>query len=296
MTLTTRLFGTAALALGLAAGPALAQDDEIPAQEMNDELNAQLPEDIREKGYMTAVNAGSFPPYDFVESATEVTGASADMAEALGEVLGLEIRHASVAGLPALLSGIGAKRFEFAMGPVGDFLSRQEANDFVDWVQEYVVFAVQKGNPTGIEGLASACGSRVAVQAGGSAERVVKEQAAKCEEEGNEPIEVKSYADQPTSILAVRSDRADAFFSSQAPLTYFVQQSDGQLELAGVGKSNGFDDLFQGAVVPKDSPLAEVLLGGIEILHENGTYEAIMTKWGLENNMLDDPGINLSTW
>ncbi len=59
--------------------------------------------------------------------------------------------------------------------------------------------------------------------------------------------------------MAVRSKRADAFFSSQAPLTYFVQQANGQLELAASGEKNGFEDLFQGAVVPKGSPLGEVL-------------------------------------
>ena len=97
---------------------------------------------------------------------------------------------------------------------------------------------------------------------------------------------MQSYTDQPTSILSVRSKRADAFFSSQAPLTYFVQQSNGELELAGVGKPNGFEDLFQGAVVTKDSPLAEVLLDAVKELMKNGTYAAIMKKWGLENNMI----------
>ena len=80
---------------------------------------------------------------------------------------------------------------------------------------------------------------------------MIKAQAEKCAADGKPALEVQSYTDQPTSILSVRSKRADAFFSSQAPLTYFVQQSNGELELAGVGKSNGFDDLFQGAVVPK---------------------------------------------
>jgi len=296
MSNTMLKYGVAILVAGFMAGAAQAQDGELPAQEMNKELNAQLPEKIREKGYMTAVNSSSFAPYEFIESANKVTGASADMANALGGILGIEIRHATVAGLPALLSGIGAGRYEFSMGPVGDFVSRRENNDFVDWVQEYVVFAVRAGNPTGIEGLDTACGNRIAVQAGGSAERVIIEQAAKCEADGKEPLEVKTYADQPTSILAVRSNRADAFFSSQAPLTYFVQQSDGELELAGVGKSNGFKDLFQGAVVPSGSPLGPVLLSAFEILHENGTYDTIMKKWGLENNTLAKPGINLSTW
>jgi polar amino acid transport system permease protein len=82
--------------------------------------------------------------------------------------------------------------------------------------------------------------------AGGSAERVIKAQADKCKADGKEPVEVQSYTDQPSSILAVRSKRADAFFSSQAPLTYFVSQANGQLELTGVGQKNGFEDIYPG--------------------------------------------------
>ncbi len=296
MSITTLKLSKILLFASFFIAAALAQDAAIPAQKFDSALNAQLPEKIREKGFLTAVNAGSFPPYDFVESADKITGASADMADAIGEILGVEIRHASVAGLPALLSGIGAGRYEFAMGPVGDFVSRRKSNDFVDWVQEYVVFAVRAGNPTAINGLETACGNRIAVQAGGSAERVINERAEECESEGKGSISVQSYADQPTSILAVRSGRADAFFSSQAPLTYFVQQTNGALELAGIGQSNGFKDLFQGAVVPSGSPLGPILLSAIQTLHENGTYDTIMKKWGLENNKLAEPGINLSDW
>ena len=230
---------------------------------------------------MTAVNNGSFPPYEIV-TGTELTGATADLSDAMGQLLGIKIKHASVAGLSALLSGVNSGRYQFAFGPVGDFPDRQKSNDFVDWVQEYVVFAVEKGNPKGIKSLDTACGKRIAVMSGGSAEKVIKEQAQKCVTSGKPAVEVQSFTDQPTSILAVRSKRSDAFFSSQAPLTYFVQQSNGQLELAGVSQSNGFNDLFQGAVVAKGSPLGEVLRDAFKVLMDNGTYAAVMKKWGLE--------------
>jgi polar amino acid transport system substrate-binding protein len=129
--------------------------------------------------------------------------------------------------------------------------------------------------------------------AGGSAERVIKAQSDKCKADGKDAVEVQSYTDQPSSILAVRSKRADAFFSSQAPLTYFVSQANGQLELTGVGQKNGFEDIFQGAVVPKGSPLGPIMVDAIKVLIDNGTYAAIMKKWGLENNMIKAPGINL---
>lgn len=289
------LLGAAAIALAISA-PALSQSPAatIPAQKVNNELRAKLPEEIKTSNKLISVNSGSFPPYEIVTDTRTLTGASADLTDAIGQLLGVTIEHATVSGLSALLSGIKSGRYQFAMGPVGDFKSRQEANDFVDWVQEYVVFAVQKGNPKGIKSLEDACGARIAVQSGGSAEKVIKAQAEKCTADGKPTLEVQSYTDQPTSILSVRSKRADAFFSSQAPLTYFVQQSNGELELAGVGKPNGFEDLFQGAVVTKDSPLTEVLLGAVKELMKNGTYAVIMKKWGLENNMISAAGINLA--
>lgn len=271
------------------AQASFAQD--IQKQSVNEDLRARLPEEIRTAGKITAVNNGSFPPYEIV-TGTELTGATRDISDAIGQLLGVEVDHASVAGLPALLSGINAGRYQFAMGPVGDYPDRQKSNDFIDWVREYVVFAVEKGNPQGITSLDTACGKRIAVMSGGSAEKVIKQQAQKCTEGGKPAVEVQSFTDQPSSILAVRSKRSDAFFSSQAPLTYFVEQAKGQLELSGVGQANGFKDIYQGAVVKKGSPLGGVLLDAFKILMKDGTYAAVMKKWGLEKNMIDAPGIN----
>ncbi|MER9046775.1 ABC transporter substrate-binding protein [Mesorhizobium sp. M0923] len=271
------------------AQASFAQD--IQKQSVNEDLRARLPEEIRTAGKITAVNNGSFPPYEIV-TGTELTGTTRDISDAIGQLLGVEVDHASVAGLPALLSGINAGRYQFAMGPVGDYPDRQKSNDFIDWVREYVVFAVEKGNPQGITSLDTACGKRIAVMSGGSAEKVIKQQAQKCTEGGKPAVEVQSFTDQPSSILAVRSKRSDAFFSSQAPLTYFVEQAKGQLELSGVGQANGFKDIYQGAVVKKGSPLGGVLLDAFKILMKNGTYAAVMKKWGLEKNMIDAPGIN----
>ena len=290
--MNSKMIASVTIAALMFASPVLAQEAAIPKQSVNEQLRARLPEAIRTEGKMISVNNGSFPPYEIV-TGTEMTGASNDLTDAIGQVLGVKIEHATVGGLPALLAGINSGRYQFAFGPIGDFKSREEANDFVDWVQEFVVFAVQKSNPKSITSLDSACGNRIAVMAGGSAERVIQVQADKCKADGKEAITVQSYTDQPSSILAVRSKRADAFFSSQAPLTYFVSQANGQLELTGVGQKNGFEDLYQGAVVPKGSPLGPLLLDTIKLLMSNGTYAAIMKKWNLENNMIKEPGINL---
>ncbi|WFS03233.1 ABC transporter substrate-binding protein [Rhizobium tumorigenes] len=281
-----------ALAGMIISGTAMAEDAALPKLSVDADLHAKLPDAIKTSGKMISVNNGSFPPYEIV-TGTVMTGASADLTEALGQVLGVRIEHETVGGLPALLAGVNSGRYQFAFGPVGDYKDRETSNDFVDWVQEFVVFATQTGNPKGITSLDTACGRRISVMAGGSAERVIKSQSDKCNADGKGAVEVQSYTDQPSSILAVRSKRADAFFSSQAPLTYFVSQANGQLELTGVGQKNGFEDIFQGAVVPKGSPLGPIMVDAMKVLMDNGTYAAIMRKWGLENNIIKAPGINL---
>jgi polar amino acid transport system substrate-binding protein len=268
--------------------------DPLPVPKMDQALHDQLPDGIKQSGRMISVNNGSFPPYEIVTGPHSEDGASADLAVALGQLLGIKIEDASVSGLSGLLSGIQSGRYQLAIGPIGDYPDRQPKNDFIDFVKEYVVFAVPKGNPAGINGLEDTCGKRIAVMAGGSAEQVIRRQSAACTGAGKPAVTVQSFTDQPSSILAVRSKRSDAFFSSQAPLVYFVQQSHGQLELTGTGKANGFGDIYQGTVVPKNSALSKVMLAAYQKLFDDGTYAAIMKKWHLEGNQLPAPGVNLA--
>ncbi|TDD33049.1 ABC transporter substrate-binding protein [Nonomuraea terrae] len=305
-----RILGAALLAgalllAGCGANPEEAEgvlDSQQPtgasaaAQVKDQALYDRLPDKAKQAGKLISVNNGSFPPYEIAGAdGRSLTGASADMSEAIGQVLGVRIEHVTVDGLPSSLTGIASGRYDFAIGPVGDFADRQKANDFVDWVKEYVVFAVPKGNPDKIGSVADTCGLKISVMAGGSAEAVIKKQSETCAKEGKPKIGVQSYKDQPTSVLAVSSGRADAFFSSQAPLTYFVSQAGGKLELAGKGQANGFDDLYQGAVVAKDSPLRDVLKDAFQKLMDNGTYDQIMARWGTSDNALDQAGVNLAT-
>lgn len=282
-----------ALATGLTASVAQAAD-AIPTQKMDQALHDRLPAQIKQAGKMISVNNGSFPPYEIVNGPHSMDGASADLTVALGQLLGVKIEHATVSGLSGVLAGINSGRYQMAIGPIGDYPDRQQKVDFIDYVQEFVVFGVQKGNPAHINGLADTCGKRIAVMAAGSAEQVIRKQSAACEGAGKPAVVVQSFTDQPSSILAVRSKRSDAFFSSQAPLTYFIEQAQGQLELSGQGQKNGFGDIFQGTVVPKGSPLGEVVLDAYKELFANGTYAAIMKKWKLDGNMLPQPGRNLA--
>lgn len=266
----------------------------IPVQQVDPRLRDRLPAHIKQSGSLVAVNSGAFPPYELIQPDGTVRGASADLLNAIGQLWGIDIKHATVDGLSGLLAGIASERYQLGFGPSGDFKERQQRNDFIDYVQEFVVFGVPAGNPKNITGLKSTCGMRIAVQAGGSAEAVIEKQQQTCLRAGQPPVQVMSFKDHPQSILSVLSHRSDAFFSSRAPLSYFARVVVGRLELAGTGESNGFGTLYQGAIVKKGSELGPLLRDSLHVLFANGTYGAVMKKWGVEANKLAEPGMNLA--
>lgn len=276
-----------------AGGSAGGSSDLLAGLEVNQELHDRLPADVQESGELTSVMAGAFPPYTIpAEGSTDFEGAAIDMGDALGKILGVEVTTKPVEGLSGVLSGLDSGRYNFAMGPIGDYDDRQAGADFIDWVQEFVAFLTPEGNPHNISSIEDTCGLKVAVQAGGSAEEVIRAQSQECEDNGKEPIEVQAFPDQPTATLAVKSGRSDAFFSSQAPLTYFATQDTEGLMVAAKGKPNDFDPIRQGAVFPEDSELLPVVYEAFAELVENGTYDKIMTEYGLEDQMLDELTVN----
>jgi polar amino acid transport system substrate-binding protein len=259
-------------------------------------LHAELPASVRSAGKLVAVNTGSFPPYDIIDNTTSgaIGGASGQLESALSQILGVKITNVTVSSLPTELIGMKTGRYSFDLGPDGDFTSREGGADFVDWVTEHVVFAVQKGNPSHITSLAGTCGRKVSVEEGGSADEVLQGQSKTCVKQGKAAVQIQAYQDQPTALLAVKSGRAQAFFSSEAPLTYFVKESHGALQLAGLGSANGFSKLYQGAMVSRGSTLSKVLLAAMQDLFKDGTYKTIMDQWGLQKNIIPAPGIDLA--
>lgn len=257
-------------------------------------LHDRLPAHVKDSGELKSVTSGALPPYTVpAEGETSFVGASIDMKDALGKVLGVEVSIQPVEGLAGVLSGMASGRYDFAMGPIGDYPDRQADSDFLDWVKDFVAFLVPNGNPDDIESIDDTCGLKVAVQAGGSAEEVINEQSEKCTEDGHPAVEVQSFPDQPSGVLAVKSGRSDAFFTSQSIVTYYVAQDPGQLTPAAMNKPNGFDPIRQGAIFPKNSELLPVMTDAVQVLFENGTYEKIMKLWGLEGQILPEPTINL---
>lgn len=310
LTTAAALAGVSALMLGLSAcggsdavdpaatsGSTATNSDgssvTIPDATFSQDLQDELPADIIEAGEINTAGI-IFPPYASYQSdGKTVEGINVDLAAAFEQVLGVTVNYEALASTTDVYSGLASGRYDLGINPYSDTAETEESYDFVDWLHEYVSFAVAKGNPKSITSLDTACGTTIATLQGGSAAKVLESASEDCESAGKDAITIKTFPDQSTAILSVQSGRTDGAFSSQVPLTYYVEKSDGALELAGANQDNGFPNLLIGVFAPKDDELPTVMLDVFNQLEEDGVYDAILAKYGLEDNKIDEFGINL---
>jgi len=86
---------------------------------------------------------------------------------------------------------------------------------------------------------------------------------------------------------------ATAPYAEDAPHSpvsaYAVDQTNGQLELLG----DIYDSAPYGYVVAKDqTDFAQAIADAVKSLIDDGTYETVLKKWGVEGGAITDPAVN----
>jgi polar amino acid transport system substrate-binding protein len=272
----------------------VASETALPEVQFSQELHDSLPESVKSSNTLKLAGF-QFPPYAyFKEDGKTLQGMYVEVADELEKVFGVDIEFEILPSIGDVATSLKSDRFDASLSSLADLPTTEESFDFADWFREYVSFMVKKDNPKGINSLEDTCGTSIATLQGGPSEKVLKEKTIECTASGQDPIDIKTFADQNSAVLAVRSGRADAAFSQQIPLTYYVSQ-DPNFELAGTNQANGFPDLYFGAYALKGRPVINSILGAFEELREAGVYDALLKKYDIEANRLETFGINLAT-
>lgn len=282
----------AAVALTMGHQTAAAQTQGLTEPDPSAPLYDKLPDEVKERGYIISATTGRYPPYNFrTEDGTGLQGVAIDLGEEMSKVLGVPVRNEIAESVASFITGVISGRYDFVLGPVADTADRQQSVDMVDWTRQSTAFLVKTGNPTGINGISDTCGLRVAVQKASFAEPVLHEQSELCTAEGKPAVDINILPDQAAMALAIQSNRIDASFASNAALVYFQSQSEGGFEVVGAG-DNLMGTLWQAGATKKDSEMTAVIHEAWGMMFESGVYEELMTKWNLQNEMLDEPRIN----
>ncbi len=249
---------------------------------------AELPAATLQKGTLTVALDATYAPDEFVASdGKTVIGMDADLATAIGKVLGLRVTLTN-ATFDTIIPALGSGRFDMGASSLTDTLAREAQVDFVQYFQAGEGFYVKSGSSLTLDGLGSLCGHSVAVETGTTEETDAQTQAKTCTTAGKTTVKVLSYQSQNDANLAVSSGRADVGFLDSQVAGYVVAQSNGQFATVG----QAFSVAPYGLALPKGGGLATPVLDALKSLMADGTYTAILQHWGVQAGAITTPHIN----
>jgi len=254
-------------------------------------LSAKVPEEYRERGYITVVTDAKYPPYGFYDG-SELTGIDIDTAKALEGVLGLEVRI-ETASFEAFIPGLQSGRYDAGFNGITDKPDRREQVDFINFAKYGNVFLTRADTDIEITELTSLCGVSVGAEKSGDALTVIDEISEMCASSDQDAVKESVFADTAAALTAMSSARIDSVLMGSAA-GYLANQSDGALKVNGPLFGNpegGFST--GGLAMPKESTLIPVMVEAMQELKTDGTLESIYEKYGISSELLIDPEVNL---
>jgi polar amino acid transport system substrate-binding protein len=259
--------------------PALAQSP-VP------ELVKMVPPDRAGKPFVLAVALGS-PPDDFRNDTGDIAGWEIDIMRAAMQSLGLQLELRPTT-FDTLIPGLQANRFDAATGQMGVTVVREKVVDMIGTLLGNELFAALADNPITVNSLEDLCGKTVATTRGSREMVFADEYQPKCAAAGKQPINALAFNDGNGAAEALMSRRAEVYWLGSTAVSYFVAQSQGRTKVVG----HYTDTSYIGPALPKGSDMAAPLQSAIQHLMDNGTYQKIVTKWGLQDGAVNKAPLN----
>lgn len=247
-----------------------------------------LPEAIKTAGVVRVGSDITYAPYEFIPEGKDAPeGFDVDLGAAVGAKLGVEFKFEN-SGFDGLIPAVEAGRYDVILSGMTDKAERQEKVDFVDYQTSGFSILVPVGNALGVKTIEDLCGKKVAMQKGTSQIDFVKGVSAKC----STPIEVSEFPLEADAQLAIQSGRADAGVADTPPMVYFVKNTEPGKKFEIVAGEQ-YETALLGMAISKKLPeLRDSVAKAINEMMADGSYDALLAKWGLESTKITEATIN----
>ena len=252
---------------------------------------ALVPASVKSKGTYTVAADASYAPNEFVGTdGKTVEGMDADLAKALGAAMGLKVAVVNQT-FASIIPGLASGKYDMGASSFTDTKAREKTVDFVTYFSAGTSFYTKAQGGVSVNTLADLCGKTVAVEQGTTQQTDATAQGVKCKATGKSGVTVLTYPDQNGANLALQSGRAQVVMADSPVADYAVKQSNGMFKLVG----QTYGTAPYGLALPKGNGMTTPVLAAVKALMANGTYKAILTKWGVESGAITNPQINGAT-
>jgi polar amino acid transport system substrate-binding protein len=249
---------------------------------------AELPEPIRQAGVLRLTVNSTYAPMEYRDPATnELVGLDIDLAGEIAKRLGVKITW-SETPFAELIPSLQTRRADFIISGISDRSSRRETADFVDYLTTGPQFFVLAENAA--KATTDLCGKKVGTTRSTSFPiDIEKWSKQNCEAAGLAAVQYVPGENSIDVRNQLKQGRIDAAVQGSETLPYALAQETGKYRIVGEPFAKG----YQGIMFRKDdAALREAITEQLAAMIADGSYKAILDKYGLGGNAVARPVMN----
>ncbi len=264
----------------------------------DDAIAATLPDKYKQSGTIVVATDPSYAPNEFLqEGSNDPVGMDIDLANALGQVLGLKttIEPATFDGI---IAGINAGRYDMSLSSFTDSKEREQSVNFVTYYEAGTSTMVLAGNPQNITTITDLCGRPVGAENGTTQLDLLNDPEVDgsvvkaCTDAGKPAPIAQGFPKQTDVNSALAAGRIDAYMADTPVVAYAVKQTGDKFEK--VGEDQGTAPY--GIALPKDpAALTTSVQQAMQKLMDSGAYQQILDNWGVSAGAITTAAVNGAT-
>jgi polar amino acid transport system substrate-binding protein len=240
--------------------------------------DAKLVPSSYKTGTIQVATDATYAPDESVSSSGTMIGFDVDLMYAVATTLGVKVNENNVT-FDDIIAGIKSHKYAIGNSSFTDTKAREAQVNFVDYFQAGEGVYVKAGSSAKFTGFKSFCGQKVAVETGTTEQTDATSASKSCA--SGKKIDVEAFPTQTEANTAVSSGQATYGFLDSQIADYVVATSKGLFKSVG----SAVNVAPYGIATPKTPAglaLAKAVKAAVKTLIANGTYGAILHKWGVE--------------
>jgi polar amino acid transport system substrate-binding protein len=255
---------------------------------------AQIPaENLVRANYLTVCSDIPYPPQEFYDENGEPKGVDIDLANELGNRLGLNVQYVNTV-FDTIIAAVTSGKCDIIVSAMNITTDRNKQVSMIPYFEAGQSLVVVKGNPEKISGVMDLCGKSVAAESGttevdyiqGSGDYEGKGLMQQCEAAGKDAINLVITQKDSDALQQLQTGKVAAYSTDSPVAAYYTVENPDKFEVAG----GVFESVPEGIAMPcnaddcTSAPLSTVgtaVKAALMSMIQDGTYQKILDQWNL---------------
>ncbi|GAA0535920.1 ABC transporter substrate-binding protein [Paractinoplanes ferrugineus] len=262
------------------------------AVQFDQALHDSLPPAVRNKGYVRFVTDASYAPMEsFAADGRTIVGFEPDLADAIGQVLGIKVEIVT-GPFQTALDKVADGTYEGVLSAMTDTVEREKKADFVNYLSAGTSIIVQRGNPHAVNDLTNLCGNVVAIEKGTIQADLLHRSQGVC---GERSMKINEYRTNADALLQLRTGRAIAVLNDFPAASFLTTdaRTSNYYELASAAQYE--PGLIGIPFAKNNSQLRDAVKGALDQIISSGAYADLLQRWGLRSGAVPAASMNAAS-